>query len=185
MPAENVVKGGVLLLLLVACTKPSGVSAAEGEGPPKAKAEATPAAQVREAKPTPATPEPAQATQPAASAGATPAPAAAGEGSEAQVLIWGGGRTPEEGRKALERFEAEREGLEAVLSPGESYPRVVASDTLPGLNPGFHVVVLGACKPEEAKAPLAALQAFKPGVYARAVKMVLEAGSCPKIENGL
>ncbi|MBN1206110.1 MAG: hypothetical protein JXB05_14425, partial [Myxococcaceae bacterium] len=28
-------------------------------------------------------------------------------------------------------------------------------------------------------------QAFKPGVYARAVKMVLEAGSCPKIENGL
>jgi hypothetical protein len=104
---------------------------------------------------------------------------------DAQVLIWGGGRTSEEGRKALERFEAERSGLEAVLSPGEGYPRVVASDTLPGLKPGFHVVVLGACKPEQAKEPLETLQAFKPGVYARAVKMALGPESCPKPQSGL
>jgi hypothetical protein len=110
-------------------------------------------------------------------------PALAGEVAEAQVLIWGGGRTPEEGHKTLERFEAERGGLEAVLSPGEGYPRVIASDTLPGLNPGFHVVVLGACKPGEATEPLKTLQAIKPGVYARAVKIALGPGSCPKAEN--
>jgi hypothetical protein len=102
---------------------------------------------------------------------------------DAQVLIWGGGRTPEEGRKALERFEAERSGLEAILSLGEGYPRVIASDTLPGLKPGFHVVMLGACKPEELKEPLSTLQAFKAGVYARAVKLALGSGNCPKPEN--
>jgi hypothetical protein len=103
----------------------------------------------------------------------------------AQVIIWGGGKTPEEASKALERFQAEREGLEAILTPGEGYPRVVASDTLPGLNPGFHVVVLGACTPEQAKEPLESLQAFKAGVYARAVKMALGTGSCPKLEYNL
>lgn len=104
---------------------------------------------------------------------------------EAQVLIWGGGQTPEEGAKALQRFEAERGGLEALLSLGTGYPRVIASDTVPGLKPGFHVVLLGACKPEEAKEPLSTLQAFKPGVYARTVKLPLAADSCPKPENGL
>jgi hypothetical protein len=151
---ENAVRTGALLLLLVACSMPSEVSAA-GSG------NATP---------------PAKESRPASSTG---------EEVEAQVLIWGGGRTPEEGRRALERFEAERSGLNAILSLGEGYPRVIASGTVPGLKPGFHVVLLGACKPEEAQEPLETLQSFKPGVYARTVKLALGPGSCPRHENGM
>ncbi len=167
---------GALLLLLVACSKPSEVSAA-GSG--TSTRPATPSGTA------PAAPAKAPSGQAAQEAGtaAAPTPAATGEVVDAQVLIWGGGRTPEEGRKALERFEAERSGLEAILSLGEGYPRVIASDTLPGLKPGFHVVMLGACKPEELKEPLSTLQAFKAGVYARAVKLALGSGNCPKPEN--
>jgi hypothetical protein len=206
MPGKNVVGAGVLLLVLVACSKPLEVSAA-GSGtstsPSKESvpAPAAPAAPVPSVAPTGDGPSPAvanegaaaiapraaagQATQEAGNAAAAPTPAETGAVVEAQVLIWGGGRTPEEGLEALERFEAERGGLEALLPLGEGYPRVVASDTLPGLKSGFHVVVLGACKPEEVKEPLSTLQAFKPGVYARTVKLALGPGSCPKHENGL
>jgi hypothetical protein len=163
MRGEDAMRAGALLLLLLACSKPSEVRAAGGgNSAPPAKE---------------------SGTAPAAPARAEPAPAPANV--EAQVLIWGGGRTPEEGRKALERFEAERAGLEAILSLGEGYPRVIASDTLPGLKPGFHVVLLGACKPEEAQEPLETLQSFKQGVYARAVKLAPGPDSCPKHENGL
>jgi hypothetical protein len=197
MPGKDAVRAGALLLLLVACSKPSEVSAAgSGTSTPPAKGSAPAPAAPAKAEPAPASAK--TGTDGAASAGApsgqaaqeagsvtAPTPAATGEVVEAQVLIWGGGRTPEEGRKALERFEAERSGLEALLSLGEGYPRVVASDALPGLKPGFHVVMLGACKPEEGKEPLQTLQAFKPGVYARTVKMALAPGSCPRRENEL
>lgn len=189
-------RAGALLLLLVACSKPSEVSAAGGgNSTPSAKTSGAAPAVPAKAEPAPSkdnagTPSTApsaisaQTAQEAATAAAPP-PATTGEVVDAQVIIWGGGRTPEEGRKALERFEAERSGLEALLSLGEGYPRVVASDALPGLKPGFHVVMLGACKPEEGKEPLQTLQAFKPGVYARTVKMALAPGSCPRRENEL
>lgn len=196
MPKKKSVRAGALLLLLLACSKASEGSAAGGGNstlpakeattPPMVPAKAEPAPEIATAG-TPDTASGAVPGQPEKEAEKTAAPSLAGGGEEveARVLIWGGGRTPEEGRKALERFEAERDGLEAILTFGEGYPRVIASDTLPGLNPGFHVVILGACKPEEAEEVLETLQSFKQGVYTRAVKLVLESASCPNHVNGL
>lgn len=183
----------LLLLVAIAYTSKPKATAAEVGKPPSSAEVAVPQGANRDAgtREAPAATAPLQPGVPDADprvdspAAAPPTSTITAGAGEAQVLIWGGGRTPEEATKALERFNSERNGLEALLALGEGYPRVVVSDTLPGLNPGFNVVVLGVCTPEEAKAPLKVLQSFSPGVYARAARVATAPGSCPKHENKL
>jgi len=111
---------------------------------------------------------------------------------EMEVLILFGSRKKEE---AFEWMEAHRTYFESV-GPKEgvglgdppgfqgTFPQEEASDTIKGLNPGFHLVIGGYCKPGTAKAPLKALKAVFEGAYTRKVQIPVDGGdggkpSCP------
>jgi hypothetical protein len=98
----------------------------------------------------------------AAVAGAEPQPA--------RMFIWGGGKTREEAQTSLKQHEARAKEWDGVLALSEGYPRILESQTVAGLKPGFFVVVLGICEPgPETEKRLEAFKAFEPPVYARDV----------------
>jgi hypothetical protein len=57
------------------------------------------------------------------------------------------------------------------------FPKLMQSEQVPGLNPGFHIVVLGFCPAEHARPALALAKAFFPQAYERTV--TAPADSCP------
>jgi hypothetical protein len=67
----------------------------------------------------------------------------------------------------------------AQLELAKGYPRVLESKTVPGLKPGFWVVVLGVCAPGKEAQPLAALKALEPKIYTREVQWT-EPLACPQ-----
>ncbi len=68
------------------------------------------------------------------------ADAGAAKAPEPRVaLVWGGGKDAEAAAGWRARWDREK-----VLLSG-----AVASDTVPGLNPGFHIVLLGVCRGDE------------------------------------
>ncbi len=98
---------------------------------------------------------------------------------ESRVFIAAGART-EAQAKALR--DALKLPQQLVLAPG--YPKLVRSDSVGGLNPGFVLVVLGACADQTAaqtshSAGLAALiQRGVKGAYAKPVAKQ-DHGTCP------
>lgn len=93
----------------------------------------------------------------------------------AHLLILGGGKRPEDAHEVKAKFES-ADGVK----PAEGFPKVVKSDDIPGLNPGFHILVLGACKPDEWR--LDAIRAFYDKSYIRPVKWK-GALPCPKLDR--
>lgn len=100
----------------------------------------------------------------------------------AQLLIWGGGKDTAEAETALGRWQerAKKNEWEGTLKVAEGYPRIVQSGTVPGLKPGFVVVVLGACEPAAGPKVLETLKAFEPTAYARDVTWA-EPLACPQL----
>lgn len=100
----------------------------------------------------------------------------------AQLLIWGGGKDTAEAEASLGRWQerAKKSEWEGTLKVAEGYPRIVQSDTVPGLKPGFVVVVLGACEPAAGPKVLETLKAFEPAAYARDVTWA-EPLACPQL----
>ncbi|RKH63457.1 hypothetical protein [Corallococcus aberystwythensis] len=100
----------------------------------------------------------------------------------AQLLIWGGGKDTAEAEASLGRWQARAKTKEwaGTLKVAEGYPRIVQSGTVPGLKPGFVVVVLGACEPAAGSKVLETLKAFEPAVYARDVTWA-EPLACPQL----
>lgn len=95
------------------------------------------------------------------------------------LLVWGGGKTPEEAAKSLAEWKAKSPGWLTYVQLASGYPRIIESKTVTGLNPGFHIVVLGAC--DDSTAGAHALDLFKvlePSVYAKEVTWA-EAPACP------
>jgi hypothetical protein len=95
-----------------------------------------------------------------------------------QLIILGGGKTPAEAQAALERYKG-------VAHPGvtaaEGYPKLLKSDELAGLNPGFHIAVLGICSEVERARALRDLANLSlPGVYLKPVQASV-ADACPKL----
>ena len=89
----------------------------------------------------------------------------------ATVIIWGGGTTLAEAEGSLARLEIEKPKLaEAGLKLPEGLPRIDASERYPGLNPGFHIVVLGVCDEAAAADRLLALRRTHPFIYGRTAK---------------
>jgi hypothetical protein len=101
------------------------------------------------------------------------------ESRAAQVLIWGGGASRAEAEASLSTYREREKTWAGALTLAEGYPRIVESQSVPGLKPGFVVVVLGACAPEEGAKLLEGFKAFEPAVYAREVAWS-EALACPK-----
>ncbi|RKG81573.1 hypothetical protein D7W79_05130 [Corallococcus exercitus] len=107
-------------------------------------------------------------------AGAEPRPA--------QLIIWGGGKDTAEAEASLGRWQqrAKMDEWDGTLKVAEGYPRIVQSHTVPGLKPGFVVVVLGACEPAAGPKVLETLKAFEPAAYARDVTWA-EPLACPQL----
>ncbi|RKI62541.1 hypothetical protein D7X55_21860 [Corallococcus sp. AB049A] len=104
------------------------------------------------------------------------------EPQPAQLVIWGGGKDTAEAEASLGRWQerVRNKVWDGTLKVAEGYPRIVKSDTVPGLKPGFMVVVLGACAPAEGPKVLETLKAFEPGAYTRDVTWA-QPLACPQL----
>lgn len=115
-------------------------------------------------------------------AAACAAPAAVsgqgGAAAQAQALIIGGGVTRAEGEAWLARWEKAYPLYRQHLVPLDGYPKVVRSDDVPGLKPGFHVVLIGICGGADAASRLELAKTFFPGTYARPVD---SPAACPSM----
>ena len=100
---------------------------------------------------------------------------------EAWVVILGGGKEAKDGEQALQTFKQKSpEGLKWAAG----YPKVLVSDTLPGLNPGFHIAVLGFCagKAQAAEAARALNDTLGGGVYFKKTAGPSD-GLCPEVKD--
>ena len=92
----------------------------------------------------------------------------------AHLLILGGGKSPADAAAAKSKLRVPKS-----VTPADGYPRVVKSDDIQGLKPGFHIVVLGACAPDEWR--LDAMRTMFDGSYVRAIEWKDGAVPCPKL----
>lgn len=97
----------------------------------------------------------------------------------AQVLVWGGGKTPEAAKESLALWTKRSPEWGAWISLKSGYPRVVDSSTVPGMNAGFHIVVLGACSDADVVSRIDLLKTLEASVYVKAVTWPEEA--CPAL----
>ena len=101
-------------------------------------------------------------------------------GTELDVLIASGSATEADARRSAQAWtEAILPKLKssARISPG--FPKVILSDQLPGLKPGFQLVVLGFCPVERTKGAVDTLRGWQEGLYARHVTSKATEPSCP------
>ncbi|MBZ4409517.1 hypothetical protein K8640_14935 [Myxococcus sp. XM-1-1-1] len=106
----------------------------------------------------------------------TPAPE--GQGGEYVAVIWGGGKDAEAAKASVAKWESERELVAKALVLAEGFPKTVSSGSVPGLNPGFEVVLLGFCRSDESAVQRRLLKAYHPFIYERPVTQAVSA--CPK-----
>lgn len=99
------------------------------------------------------------------------------------AIIWGGGVTQADGEKWLQRWNDEAASIARLLTLAPGYPQLVKSDDVPGLKPGFTVVVLGTCEGAESRYTLGLLKGVAERVYARRIKTT--ATACPTRTDGL
>jgi hypothetical protein len=92
------------------------------------------------------------------------------------LVIWGGGKAPEDAERAVKDFTDR--GFKSSTPPVRLF-----STEVRGLNPGFHIAVLGACSPTHGYALLRRVRQFYPGVYVRAVPAEGEVAklTCPRV----
>jgi hypothetical protein len=92
------------------------------------------------------------------------------------LVIWGGGKAPEDAERAIKDFS------ERGFSSSTPLVRLLSTEVR-GLNPGFHIAVLGACSSEQGSSLLRRARQFYPGVYMRAVPAEGEVAklSCPRV----
>lgn len=90
-----------------------------------------------------------------------------------EVVILGGGKTPAEAERVARQFEKVKDSF------ADGFPKQVRSDDVPGLKPGFHLLVGGFCadKAGALRAAKALAQTVK-GVYTRTVTAA-QPESCP------
>lgn len=99
------------------------------------------------------------------------------------AIIWGGGTTQADGEKWLGLWNTEAASTSKLLTLAPGYPQVVKSDEVPGLKPGFFVVLLGTCQGADSRYTVGLLKGVAERVYARRIKATTTA--CPTRQNGL
>jgi hypothetical protein len=85
------------------------------------------------------------------------------------AIIWGGGKDNAAAQESLARWEAEKRLLGDLVTFEGGFPKIVRSDTVPGLTPGFEVVLMGFCPGDEAKNLRAYIKALYPFTYEKPV----------------
>lgn len=98
----------------------------------------------------------------------------------AQLLVWGGGKTREAAEASAADWKKRSPEWAVWVSLQPDYPRIVESSTIEGLNPGFHIVVLGACNDEDVTQRLDVLKTLEPSVYLKGV-IWPDALACPRL----
>ncbi len=101
---------------------------------------------------------------------------------EAVALVWGGGKDAAAAQEWRRRWDDEQKSVEVPLTLGQGFPKVLSSGSVSGMNPGFEVVILGFCKPDEGEPLRRFLKALYPFVYEKPVKV--EALACPDWADG-
>lgn len=96
------------------------------------------------------------------------------------AIIWSGAPTAEEGASRLEAFRAEAPRFAQRIKLAEGFPKLVESGTVPGLKPGFHVVLLGFCGAESVRARTRALKELSPETYWRPLTAP-QPDACPEL----
>lgn len=92
---------------------------------------------------------------------------------KAEVIIAAGAKTPGELDDELAAWTERRLPLDA------GFPQVFPSDRLPGLNPGWHVLVLGICEEGVGRTWAAACRSMQRDVYVRTVTVRADRLRCP------
>jgi hypothetical protein len=103
------------------------------------------------------------------------------DGGSVQLIIWAGERTPDAGESRLSRFKEESAQWDSLVSLAEGFPRLVHSDDVPGLRPGWYVVLLGACDAVRATRVVSALKSRYPDVYSRPGRWPDADLQCPQV----
>ena len=116
----------------------------------------------------------------------TPSPALAPEPptptEDAVALIYGGGVRPQDADAALVRWKEDLAVLGDALLPSPGFPKIVRSDDVRGLKPGFFIVLLGVCDADEGALVAGVLQSLDAGAYTRPAPG--SALACPKRRAG-
>jgi hypothetical protein len=97
----------------------------------------------------------------------------------ARAIIWGGGTSPEAQAAELNAWQQVAAAAKDLLVLPAGYPKLVRSEAVPGLKPGFHLVLLGLCAEADAQTPFFVLKGVRESVYSRAV--TVEALACPAL----
>ncbi|WNG58742.1 hypothetical protein F0U59_31415 [Archangium gephyra] len=107
-------------------------------------------------------------------AGIPPVPESSGE---LVAIVWGGGKDTTAAYESLAQWDAEKRLLGDLVRFAPGFPKIVSSATVPGLNPGFEIVLLGVCPRDEGRDERAYIKALHPFTYEKPVKGVQAA--CP------
>lgn len=100
--------------------------------------------------------------------------------ADLQLLILTGATTEAAGTPLMEAAKKRVEAASAVLKLAPGFPRLIQSDRIKGLKPGFWIVVAGFCRSDQ---PLVSLKALDAGAYAKPVQ-VEDPESCPTNVEG-
>ncbi|MCE9668392.1 hypothetical protein LY474_11265 [Myxococcus stipitatus] len=100
------------------------------------------------------------------------------------ALIWKGAKVQAEAEAQRSAWAGIGELLEKTkLELPQGYPKLVRSDTLAGLKPGFWVWLVGVCDPEGAATALEHLKVLAPDAYSREVAVEAVDRACPSAEG--
>lgn len=106
--------------------------------------------------------------------------AALASAAPGRALIWGGGPTRDSAAAAQKALEASDVNAMLAFAPG--FPKSIESQSVKGLKPGLHIVLLGLCsEKDDATLALAVARSVEPGVYARRIEFEGN-GSCPVLK---
>lgn len=112
--------------------------------------------------------------------------AAPASGAEREILIWNGSTQASQAAALQAELRAKPELLPSGLKLASGFPALIESRTLPGLKPGFHIVILGFCPKAEAPRVLSALRVKSPGTYTRTVTVPqAQAATCPALADSV
>lgn len=95
------------------------------------------------------------------------------------VLVVGGGTSPEAAQTSRASLDAVLPFFKRFFNVPAGFPRIVKSDDVPGLKPGFHVVLLAAAPEWELQGYLPIVNALRPGSAVRQVSWAPESGPAP------
>jgi hypothetical protein len=96
------------------------------------------------------------------------------------AVIWSGAKTADEAKGQLAAWAKDEGTWSQRLRLQAGYPKLVKSDELPGLNKGFHVVLLGICNAEQVRPRTRAIKELYAKTYWRPLSTP-QAEACPEL----